>query len=147
MGVDIPNATFILINNPDRFGLSQLHQLRGRIGRGPADSRIILIADKMDDSINERLLIFKEISDGFQLSEKDLQIRGPGAFYGAGGEQSGKFWNLYMASLKRDFHILKKAKEAADSIDKFDFYKKEKKIISDLVYRMWGDSLELTKII
>ena len=52
-----------------------------------------------------------------------------------------------MASLKRDFHILKKAKEAADSIDKFDFYKKEKKIISDLVYRMWGDSLELTKII
>ena len=147
VGVDIPNATFILINNPDRFGLSQLHQLRGRIGRGPADSRIILIADKMDDSINERLLIFKEISDGFQLSEKDLQIRGPGAFYGAGVEQSGKFWNLYMASLKRDFHILKKAKEAADSIDKFDFYKKEKKIISDLVYRMWGDSLELTKII
>ena len=81
------------------------------------------------------------------MSEKDLQIRGPGAFYGAGVEQSGKFWNLYMASLKRDFHILKKAKEAADSIDKFDFYKKEKKIISDLVYRMWGDSLELTKII
>ena len=147
VGVDIPNATFMVINNPERFGLSQLHQLRGRIGRGPNDSYCILINNKINDDSNKRLSIFKEISDGFVLSEKDLEIRGPGAFYGAGVEQSGKFWDLYLANLKRDLHILKDAKNCSEIIESFDFYKKNNKVFDNLIFKIWGDKLELTKTI
>ena len=147
VGVDVPNATFMIINNPERFGLAQLHQLRGRIGRGVKDSYMFLNISNQEDSFLERLFIFKEISDGFILSEKDLEIRGPGAFYGAGVEQSGQFWNLHLANLKRDLSILKLAKESADSIEDFSFYNEKKKLIRDIVIKMWGESLELTKII
>ncbi len=147
VGVDVPNATFMVINNPERFGLAQLHQLRGRIGRGVKDSYMFLNISNQEDSFLERLFIFKEISDGFILSEKDLEIRGPGAFYGAGVEQSGQFWNLHLANLKRDLSILKLAKESADSIEDFSFYNEKKKLIRHIVIKMWGESLELTKII
>ncbi|MEC9381551.1 MAG: ATP-dependent DNA helicase RecG, partial [Thermodesulfobacteriota bacterium] len=147
VGVDVPNATFMIINNPERFGLAQLHQLRGRIGRGVKDSYMFLNISNQQDSFLERLFIFKEISDGFILSEKDLEIRGPGAFYGAGDEQSGQFWNLHLANLKRDLSILKLAKESADSIEDFSFYNEKKKLIRHIVIKMWGESLELTKII
>jgi len=147
VGVDIPNASVMLINNPERFGLSQLHQLRGRVGRGPYNSYCILLIDKINSDSNNRLSIFKEISDGFILSEKDLEIRGPGAFYGAGVEQSGKFWDLYLANLKRDLHILKDAKNCSEIIETFDFYQKNNKVINNLIFKIWGEKLELTKTI
>jgi ATP-dependent DNA helicase RecG len=147
VGVDIPNASIMIIYNPERFGLSQLHQLRGRIGRGSHSSYCILLVDEINSDSSDRLSIFKEISDGFILSEKDLEIRGPGAFYGAGVEQSGKFWDLCLANLRRDSDILKDAKSCSETIQDSDCYKKNTKIIDDLLYRLWGEKLELTKTI
>ena len=147
VGVDIPNASIMIIYNPERFGLSQLHQLRGRIGRGFHSSYCILLVDEISSDSSDRLSIFKEISDGFILSEKDLEIRGPGAFYGAGVEQSGKFWDLCLANLRRDFDVLKDAKSCSETIQDSDCYKKNTKTIDDLLYRLWGEKLELTKTI
>ena len=147
VGVDIPNASIMIIYNPERFGLSQLHQLRGRIGRGPHSSYCILLIDEINSDSSDRLAIFKEISDGFILSEKDLEIRGPGAFYGAGVEQSGKFWDLCLANLRRDFDILQDAKSCSETIQDSDCYKKNTKIIDDLLFKLWGEKLELTKTI
>lgn len=147
VGVDIPNANLMIIYNPERFGLSQLHQLRGRIGRGGYDSTCILMVDDINESSKERLSIFRDNLDGFVLSEKDMQIRGPGAFYGAGTEQSGRFWDLHLANLRRDFEILKEAKKCADNIESYKFYNDRISILEDLILDFWGDKLELTKTI
>lgn len=147
VGVDIPNATIMVIYNPERFGLSQLHQLRGRIGRGKYNSTCILLVDKISEISKERLLIFKNNLDGYTISEKDLEIRGPGAFYGAGVEQSGKFWDLYLANLRRDFQLLKDAKLCASNIENYDFYQKNNKCFNDFIIKLWGEKLNLTKII
>ncbi|MEM5595648.1 helicase-related protein [Niallia circulans] len=82
VGVNVPNATFMLVYDAERFGLSQLHQLRGRVGRGDAQSYCVLIADPKTDVGKERMKIMTETSDGFVLSEKDLELRGPGDFLG-----------------------------------------------------------------
>src|SRR6185295_4404126 len=82
VGIDVPNATHIAIVNPERFGLSQLHQLRGRVGRGEHDSECILILDPMEEIMADRLTIFCSTLDGFSLSEEDLKLRGPGEFIG-----------------------------------------------------------------
>ena len=147
VGVDIPNANLMIIYNPERFGLSQLHQLRGRIGRGGYDSTCILMVDDINESSKERLSIFRDNLDGFVLSEKDMQIRGPGAFYGAGTEQSGRFWDLHLANLRRDFEILKEAKKCADNIESYKFYNDRMSILENLILDFWGDKLELTKTI
>jgi len=147
VGVDVPNATVMMIYNPERFGLSQLHQLRGRIGRGKYSSTCILMVDKINDISKERLLVFKNNLDGFNISEKDLEIRGPGAFYGAGVEQSGKFWDLSLANLRRDIQILNEANLCAKNISKYEFYKKDHKCFDELILSIWGDKLNLTKII
>lgn len=147
VGVDIPNANLMIIYNPERFGLSQLHQLRGRIGRGGYDSTCILMVDDINESSKERLSIFRDNLDGFVLSEKDMQIRGPGAFYGAGTEQSGRFWDLHLANLRRDFEILKEAKKCADNIESYKFYNDRMSILESLILDFWGDKLELTKTI
>ena len=147
VGVDIPNVNLMIIYNPERFGLSQLHQLRGRIGRGGYDSTCILMVDDINESSKERLSIFRDNLDGFVLSEKDMQIRGPGAFYGAGTEQSGRFWDLHLANLRRDFEILKEAKKCADNIESYKFYNDRISILEDLILDFWGDKLELTKTI
>ncbi|MBT3475973.1 ATP-dependent DNA helicase RecG [bacterium] len=147
VGVDIPNASTMIIYNPERFGLSQLHQLRGRIGRGPYKSTCILLVDQLSEVSKERLLIFKNNIDGFIISEKDMEIRGPGAFYGAGSEQSGKFWDLHLANLRRDFSILKEARLCSLNIEQYSFYKKNKDCFNSLILSMWGEKLNLTKII
>jgi ATP-dependent DNA helicase RecG len=82
VGVDVPNATVIMIEGANRFGLAQLHQLRGRVGRGQAASSCILIPDKDDAVENERLKAMEETNDGFVLAERDLDQRGPGEFLG-----------------------------------------------------------------
>ena len=110
VGVDVPTATLIVIENAERFGLAQLHQLRGRVGRGSAQSYCVLVTDSKSEHSKERMQAMEKTSDGFQLSELDLKQRGPGDFFGI--QQSGlpvfKIANLY-----RDIDILKEAQKAA----------------------------------
>ena len=82
VGVDVPNATILLIENAERFGLSQLHQLRGRVGRGSAQSYCILMTDHVTEDCRTRMQIMSRTNDGFQIAEADLQLRGPGDFFG-----------------------------------------------------------------
>jgi ATP-dependent DNA helicase RecG len=87
VGIDIPNASTIMIEGADRFGLAQLHQFRGRVGRGAHKSYCILVSDSDSESTDKRLTAMVELKDGFALAEKDLEIRGPGEFFGT--RQSG----------------------------------------------------------
>ncbi len=117
VGVNVPEATVMLIENAERFGLSQLHQLRGRVGRGNRKSYAILMSSSNNKQAKERLKILKDTSDGFVISEKDLEMRGPGDFFGK--EQSG-FTNTKIANLISDIRLLKEANEEAKSILKED---------------------------
>ena len=87
VGVDVPNATVMLIENAEQFGLAQLHQLRGRIGRGAADSYCILVAAAKTAEARQRLRVLEETTDGFRIAEADLKLRGPGELLGP--QQSG----------------------------------------------------------
>ncbi|MEX2160336.1 MAG: ATP-dependent DNA helicase RecG [Anaerolineales bacterium] len=112
VGVDIPNASVMLIEGADHFGLAQLHQLRGRVGRGANQSYCILIPSGENASENERLKALLETSDGFMLAEKDLQQRGPGQFLG--GQQAG-FLDFRLASLS-DGRLIDKARRHAEEL-------------------------------
>jgi len=113
VGVDVPNATVMLIENAERFGLSQLHQLRGRVGRGDAKSYCILVSECSTDNCRERMKIMTESSDGFVISQKDLELRGSGQFFGT--RQHG-LPELKVANLFEDSHILQEAVEAANEL-------------------------------
>jgi len=112
VGVDIPNATVMLIEGANRFGLAQLHQLRGRVGRGSENSYCLLIPDTENAIENQRLSIMAETNDGFLLAEKDLEQRGPGEFLGT--RQSG-YTPLRMANLS-DIRLIEKARAEAQSL-------------------------------
>ena len=115
VGVDVPNATVMLIEQAERFGLAQLHQLRGRVGRGAAQSYCILVTEKMNDAARERIRTLVESTDGFYISEMDLRLRGPGEFFGT--KQSG-LPSLRVANILRDAEILEIARrEAVDFIE------------------------------
>lgn len=110
VGIDIPNATVMVIEDAQRYGLSQLHQLRGRIGRGEEQSYCILLARNLDETSRERLTAFCNTNDGFLIAEKDMQIRGPGEFFGT--RQSGVI-SFSVTDLNRDKDILDKARALA----------------------------------
>jgi len=112
VGVDVPNATVMVIEGADRFGLAQLHQFRGRVGRGEAQSYCILIPEREDAAENERLAAMTRTNDGFELAEEDLRQRGPGDFLGT--RQAG-FPDLRMANLA-DVHLLQKARNLAEQV-------------------------------
>ncbi len=110
VGINVPNATIMLIENAERFGLAQLHQLRGRVGRGSEKSYCILVSDTKTKVAKERMKTMTESEDGFVISEKDLKLRGPGEFFGI--RQHG-LPELKIADLYKDMAILKEAQQAA----------------------------------
>ena len=116
VGIDVANATVMLIEGADRFGLAQLHQFRGRVGRGEHKSYCILLSDSPSESARERLSALENIHDGFQLAEVDLELRGPGDFFGT--RQSG-LPNLRMAQLS-DRKLLETAREEAAKVNESD---------------------------
>ena len=110
VGVDVPAATIMVIENAERFGLAQLHQLRGRVGRGGGVSYCFLMSPDQD---NERLKLLTKTNDGFKIAEEDLRLRGPGQFLGS--RQSGMA-DLYMAHLIRDMRLLRETHDIAQAL-------------------------------
>jgi ATP-dependent DNA helicase RecG len=113
VGVNVPNATVMVIYDAERFGLAQLHQLRGRVGRGNEQSYCILLADPKSEVGKERMKIMTETNDGFTLSEKDLELRGPGDFFGK--KQSG-LPEFKIADMIHDYRALEVARNDAQNL-------------------------------
>ena len=113
VGVDVPNAALMIVENAERFGLSQLHQLRGRVGRGQHKSYCVLVSDAKNEEARERLAAMTHIYDGFRIAEEDLRLRGPGDFFGA--RQHG-LPELHIADLGADMDVLKTAQSAAQAV-------------------------------
>ncbi len=140
VGVDIPNATVMLIEGANRFGLAQLHQFRGRVGRDAGQSYCILIPETSDSAENERLLAMENTNDGFVLAEYDLKQRGPGEFLGT--RQSG-FANLRLANLT-DVHLIEKARKYAKQVFDNDpeLLAPEHKLMQDALNHFWPSKEE-----
>ncbi len=113
VGVDVPNATIMLIENAERFGLAQLHQLRGRVGRGKHVSYCVLVGEPKSLESWKRLRIMEETNDGFRIAEADFDIRGPGNIFGT--EQSG-LPPLHFAKLQSDGALLEMARDEASRL-------------------------------
>jgi len=137
VGVDVPNATVMLIEGANRFGLAQLHQFRGRVGRGGDQAYCILIPDTSDAVENERLQVMAQTNDGFVLAEKDLEQRGPGEFLGT--RQSGYAEQIQLASLM-DVLLIEKARRHAQGLFELDpnLENPEHQPISIALERFWG---------
>ena len=113
VGIDVPNATVMMIENAERFGLAQLHQLRGRVGRGKHQSYCIFMSASRAEETKERLSILRDTNDGFKIASEDLRLRGPGDLFGI--RQSGLL-NFRLGDVFQDAKILQMANEAADEI-------------------------------
>jgi ATP-dependent DNA helicase RecG len=135
VGIDIPNSTVMLIEGANRFGLAQLHQFRGRVGRGLHQSYCLLLADAISEDAEQRLAALEQTNDGFLLAEKDLEIRGPGEFLGR--QQSG-LPELHLASLT-DMALLEVAREQAQEVFREDplLEAPEHELIGRQVEAMW----------
>jgi ATP-dependent DNA helicase RecG len=108
VGLDVPNATVMVVENAEQFGLAQLHQLRGRVGRGAGDSYCILISSSNTEEARQRLKVMEETCDGFRIAEADLQLRGPGELLGR--QQSGAP-PLRFGDLARDGALVQRARD------------------------------------
>lgn len=144
VGVDVPNATVMVIEHPERFGLAQLHQLRGRVGRGEQQSYCILMGPRMfAEEARERLNAFSRTNDGFLIAEEDLRLRGPGEFFGT--RQSG-LPDLRAANIIRDADLLEKARAEA-----FDLVHQDPELalyprLRELLKRKWQGRLGLISV-
>lgn len=146
VGVDVPHATVMVIENAERFGLSQLHQLRGRVGRGGDQSFCYLVySDKISEDGLKRIKAMINYNDGFKLSEIDLEMRGPGDFFGT--RQSG-LPDLKFSNIIKDTDILLSAREDAFEILREDPYlnKPENRILKEMLKFKWKDAYELVNI-
>jgi ATP-dependent DNA helicase RecG len=145
VGIDIPEASLMVIEHAERFGLSQLHQLRGRVGRGRIPSYCILMTQKMGSrDSRQRLRIMENTNDGFKIAEEDLAIRGPGEFIGF--RQSG-LPDFRIANILRDGRILGEAKEDAFKLVEDDpkLEKLDHLGLRDVLLHRWGGGLETAK--
>jgi ATP-dependent DNA helicase RecG len=142
VGVDVPNSTIMLIEGANRFGLAQLHQFRGRVGRGQHQSYCILIADSGSAVAEERLQALEQTNDGFELAEKDLEIRGPGQFFGR--RQSG-LPELRLASLL-DMEMVTRAREEAEQVYRADpdLARPDHELLREQVGRFWQDAADVS---
>ncbi len=141
VGVNVPNANIMVIYNAERFGLAQLHQLRGRVGRGEYQSYCILINSSNSKISRERMRILQKSSDGFYISEKDLELRGPGEFFGT--KQHG-LPDLKIANLFTDIDILKLAQKKAEEILEKDYLllAEEHFLLRQRIIHMFGDRID-----
>ena len=117
VGVDVPNAVIMLIENAERFGLSQLHQLRGRVGRGKVQSTCILLSDSRSQDAQVRLRTMCRTNSGFEVAEQDLKLRGPGDFF---GQRQHGLPQFAIADLANDVELLTAARHAADQLLRTD---------------------------
>ncbi|MDO9303336.1 MAG: ATP-dependent DNA helicase RecG, partial [Anaerolineales bacterium] len=138
VGVDVPNSTVMLIEGADRFGLAQLHQLRGRVGRGADQSYCLLIPTHEDATENERLQAMSQTNSGFELADLDLKTRGPGEFLGT--RQAGFASTLKMASIT-DVPLIEKARAQAQALFERDPYlqQPEHALLAEAFERFWGE--------
>jgi len=145
VGIDVPRASLMVIEHAERFGLSQLHQLRGRVGRRDIQSSCILLADyKCSADARKRLKVMEKTTDGFAIAEEDLAIRGPGDFLGT--RQSG-LPDFRIASIIRDARILNDAKEDAFQLAERDPFleKLEHVILKEVLLWKWHGKLDLAR--
>jgi ATP-dependent DNA helicase RecG len=142
VGIDVPNATVMLVESADRFGLSQLHQFRGRVGRGQEQSYCMLLAQNPSEVGRQRLDIIEKVQDGFALAEEDLGLRGPGEFFGT--RQSG-LPDLKMAKLS-DVALLELARSQAIKLFQIDpsLDKPEHRLLAKELARVWQRGAELS---
>jgi ATP-dependent DNA helicase RecG len=149
VGVDVPNATVMVIEHAERFGLSQLHQLRGRVGRGAAKSYCLLITGttgaEWGPIARQRLKVMEETTDGFRIAEADLELRGPGEFLGT--RQSG-LPDFAVAELARDQVILQEAREEAFQLVQEDpgLQKPGNAALRDQLMNRWRGRLSLARV-
>lgn len=145
VGIDIPNATVMVVEEAQRFGLSQLHQLRGRVGRGAEQSHCILIAKYIDEISGKRLETLCETTDGFKIAQVDMEIRGPGEFFGT--RQSG-ILEFSATDLIKDSDVLQKARDVAFKIidDDPHLRKPENKVVRNVLLKEHKDSMYLMNI-
>jgi ATP-dependent DNA helicase RecG len=138
VGIDVPNATLMVIEHPERLGLSQLHQLRGRVGRGSAVSHCVLLCDEF---VTQRLRIMEKTEDGFEIAEEDMRLRGPGEFLGT--RQSG-LPGFRVGHIVRDAALLRIAREEAQALLKADpnLEAPENALIKKMVLTRWKDKIE-----
>lgn len=147
VGVNVPNATVMVIENAERFGLSQLHQLRGRVGRGADKSYCILVSKyEIASDTRKRLEIMTHTTDGFKIAEADMQMRGPGDIEGT--QQSGIAFNLKIANLASDGLLISVTREAAKAIidDDPNFIKQENKIVELQLQERFSKSIDWSRI-
>lgn len=145
VGVDIPNATIMLIEDAERFGLSQLHQLRGRVGRGQHKSTCVLLTDPRTDDGRRRIDVMTKTQNGFVIAEHDLQLRGPGEFYGT--RQSG-LPDFRLANIISDVDVIQQAREAAIELISADPHlsASEHQPLIAALRRFWGDKIDLIRV-
>ncbi len=136
VGVDVPNAVIMVVENAEMFGLSQLHQLRGRVGRGKEKSTCILVSDAQNEEAITRLKVMCRTTDGFKIADEDLKLRGPGDFFGS--RQHG-LPKMKIASLLTDMQTLKEAQAEAENIlrSDFDLRKKENECLRKAVINLY----------
>ncbi len=142
VGIDVPNATIMLIEGADRFGLSQLHQFRGRVGRGEHQSYCILLAESPSEDAQHRLEILAQTQDGFALAEEDLKLRGPGEFFGT--RQSG-LPALRIATLA-DVRTLEEAREEGQQLLQEDpaLEAPEHRLLAQALEDFWRSRVEIS---
>ena len=142
VGVDVPNAAVMVVENAERFGLSQLHQLRGRVGRGEHKSYCVLVTSSRSEVSRARLKAMTDTTDGFKIAEEDLKLRGPGDFFG--NRQHG-LPQLRIADLAGDMRLLSQAQEAAREVLTRDpqLTNLEHRTVRERIHRLFAEQADI----